>query len=56
VLFACKGNKLTLSIEEIMEQGIELSKKHTFDVTRIAQDILFYRQIDFASAMVEAID
>ena len=56
VLFACKGNTLNLSIEEIMEKVIELSKTHTFDVTRIAQDILFYRHIDFASAMIEAID
>lgn len=52
VLFACKGDRLNLSIEEIMEQSVELSKTHTFDVTRIAQNILFYRQIDFASAMI----
>ena len=46
VLFACKGNMLAVSIEDLIAQAAELHKKHAFDVAQVAQNFLFYRQLN----------
>lgn len=51
VLFACKGNMLTVSIEELMAKAVKVSKAHTFDVAKVAQNFLFYRQLNHAKTV-----
>ena len=56
VLFACKGNMLAVSIEDLMAQAAELHKKHAFDVAQVAQNFLFYRQLNYARTLIKLID
>jgi len=56
VLFACKGNLLTASIEDLMAQAAELHKTHTFDVARVAQNFLFYRQLNQAENLIQSVN
>ena len=56
VLFSCKGAGLTVSIEDLMAQAAELHETHAFDVAQVAQNFLFYRQLNYARTLIKVID
>jgi len=45
VIYACKGNMLNDSIERLKAQAAELDKSHSFSVSKVAENFLFYRKL-----------